>query len=1375
MVSHKILILFLALLPWTVRAQRGDFNFLNFTSKDGLSSNTVNAVLKDRFGYMWFATDEGLNRFDGVGFTVYGPDPADSTSLSGRVVLALHEDHSGNLWVGTNRGLSLYDRQRNIFRNFNVTRGAVVRAMCTDHAGNLWVGSYAGVTKLNPVTGQTKFYSAGRGEGQLVSNTVISIFEDSQHRLWVGTNAGLHLYQPVTDNFCLFSGEGRDSVLSDPVIKAIFEDRDGRLWLGTSDGGLNVLMPGARGVKCFKNGSARNTLSSNRIYCIAQDDSGSLWLGTEAGLDIFDPGTGSVRRVQGDIRSRYSLKGKSVRSIYIDRNGIYWVGTYQSGVNKYDRNLTFFNLVQSNPFDPFGLSSPKVTSFAEKSREELYVGTDGGGLNLYDRRTGLFRHLSVGGGNHSPLTVMVLERVGNELWIGTYLQGIYVLNTVNGSVRHYTQDAGPSGLSSNDIFCIHGDKHGNVWIGTNGKGVDIYRPESRTFQRIDQFIVKAPDHIPLGNAFVRSIVEDSARNIWIGVLGRGVILVENEGKSLRLFNGWKTGLPLSDVQTILPGKGGEMWVGTTGSGLCRVDYRNDRYTAYGVAQGLPNLSIYKILEDDSGKIWVSTNKGLSCLDTARSTFKNYTADNGLQGSPFNLGAGLKTGSGDLFFGGLDGFNYFSPPELNYDRNIPAVVFTGLKIANKSVIPGRGGDIGEHISVAKEIRLDFKQNFSVDFAALDFTSPHECQYLYKLEGFDKTWNFIGNSRTAVFTNLDPGRYTLSVKAHNPNDGWTTEPATIAIYVKPPFWRTATAYVLYVVIAVLVLWGARYRAIRRLKQKFAAEQEREQVRKMIEDERKEAERQREFDQSKIKFLTNLSHEFRTPISLIMGPVETLLDIETDKEKTGQLSMVKRNARRLLNLANQLLDFRKLEERELRLNATPGDIVAFVRDVSESFRDLADRRRIRYSFNSSLASYYTAFDKDKIERILFNLLSNAFKFTGSDGQVSLEIGQAPDSQETIISVADTGIGISQEEQQRIFEPFFQGESHPSVMNQGTGIGLSICREFVRLHGGRIQVGSARDRGSVFTVRLPLEELAEPALTGSGPASAHIADEGLAGVGAQGGEDGGILRIGAEVVGAMGGEPLTVLLIEDNEDFRAYLKNNLKPYYKVIEAADGREGWQKVLSGHPQVIVSDINMPYMDGIELSNKIKADKRTCHIPIILLTALAGGAHELKGLKTGASDYLTKPFSWEILQVKIRNLILLNQHLRETYSRRLNVVPMQVEAQSEGEKLLLAITRFIEENLHNDQLSVEELSRQVFMSRGTLYNKIVELTGETPVEYIRSVRLKKAAELLENSDMKIAQIGYAVGFATPNYFTRAFKVKYNMLPSEYAARKGRKAG
>ena len=1352
-------ILFLLFVPLVIFSQKSDLNFVNFTTSNGLSSNTVNTILKDKYGFMWFGTDDGLNRFDGLSFSVYRHKEEDSSSIGGNSILALHEDSSGNLWIGTNTTLSCYNRKKDSFSNYRFTLNNTARTIFCDHTGQVWIGSYIGLFRLNPVTGKIHRYMADPGKpGSLVSNIITCIVEDSRHRLWIGSNAGLYQYQAQADTFMHFTREPTDSLsLPDNSIKAITEDHNGNLWIGTEDHGLAMLLPDGRHFRTYQHSNAqKNSLSSNRIWSLAAENADRIWVGTEEGLNIFDLQKKTTQRIEHDIRNRYSLRGKSVRSIYIDSNGIYWIGTYQGGINKYDRNLAFFNLRESNPFDPQGLTAPIVTSFSEDGNGDIYVGTDGGGINLYHRSTGMFSHPRFCQ-DAKPPAVLSLERANGLLWIGTFMHGIYTLNMQTGKTHHYVKGDDDHQPSGNDIFCLKKDSRGNIWIGTNGNGVNVYDPVSGVFRRFDRLIRYRNDSITvLNRGFIRTIEEDKAGNIWIGTIGAGIIMLDPSGKIIRTYNMENSDLPGNNIQTICAGHSGRIWVGIHSGGLCLFDPQTGKFLRYAEQEGISNAVIYKILEDDAGKVWVTSNKGISSFDPSTSLFKNYYQYNGLQPSTFCLGAGIKTEKGELFFGGLEGFNYFNPRLLNYNKIVPRIVLTDLKMGNTSVIPGEHSAIQSHISLADCIRLDYKQHFTISFATLNYTAPQESRYSYMLQGFDKGWNDIGASRLAVFSNLRPGKYVFRVRASCDDGAWHTEEAVIDIYVRPPFWLTLYAYIFYLLAAVAVLWGLRYRAIRKLKARFALEQERLQVRQAIEMDRKEAERQREFEQLKIKYLVNLSHEFRTPVSLIVGPVEKLIRNEIAPEKLKQLNLVKRNARRLLNMVGQLLDFRKLEEQETKLDLTREDIISFIVEVLEIFQDISEHRQISFSFTSSISRYYTAFDKGKLERVLFNLLSNAFKFTPKGGAISLSIDPDPDAG-IIIKVADTGIGMSPEVQEKIFNRFYQGDENPAILHQGSGIGLSITSEFIKMHGGAVNVESIPAKGSIFTVFLPLEKIEETGLQEvelSGEQGKPEVVQALSG-----------LR--TEVAAA---EKLTVLLIEDNEDCRFYLKDNLQPYYKVVEASDGREGWQKVLSTHPQVIVSDINMPLMDGIQLSRKVRFDKRTSHIPVILLTALAGDVFHIEGLETGASDYLTKPVNMDILNIRIRNLLSLNKRLKDTYTRQLKVMVAVDEVESADEKFLLTVTRYIEDNINSDSLTVEELSRHLFMSRASLYNKVLQLTGETPVEFIRSIKLNKAAQLLQSSDMKIAQIAYAVGFSTPNYFARAFKAKFNLLPSTYQAQK-----
>jgi signal transduction histidine kinase/ligand-binding sensor domain-containing protein/DNA-binding response OmpR family regulator len=1341
-------------------AQPSDIKFTVLASKDGLSSNTVYAILKDRYGLLWIASDEGLRKYDGYRFTMYHVGPYKTTDFQAIDISSLHEDQAGRLWVGTmGRGLYLYDRAHDTFVAYAGLNAPgqqdikFVKKVNSDAQGNIWLVAVGEVRKLNLKTANATIIPFAQASTPTRAIIPQCIFTDNKQRIWLGTESGLYRYSPTTRVLEPFApGQADQRGLAGDTIYAITQDLNGQLWFGTTNG-LSRLATDERGFDTFQfKYNDPHTIGSNFIFTLAAGRDGTVWVGTEGGLDIIDIKSGRATRYAHNSRDAYSLNSKSVRSILLDQQGINWVGTYKGGVSKYDQNLTLFNSRRNNELDPFGLNAPLVTSFAEKRNGDLYVGTDGGGLNVYHVKTGLFSHLDIKSKKRInlvglPIQNLLLDR-HEQLWIGTFDHGLFVLDTKTGSYKQMLQGPGRMQLNNNQIYSLKEDRAGHIWIGTNGGGVNRYDPKTGV---ITKFTVTPQDSadkkLPINN-YIRGVEEDDAGNIWLGSLGGGLTVYQPASKQFTTYNFAKTRLNLDHITTITKDRLGNMWIGTLGNGLYLFNTRTNKLSSFSSRQNLPDGYIHKILEDNDGAIWISTNRGISRLDNKQRKFTNYSQENGLQDKTFMNNSGLKTAAGTLFFGGIEGFNYFSPARLKVNRNVPPVVLTDLRVDNKPVGIGEQAPLRQHITVAQQIYLNYKQNFSLSYAALNYTLPQKNHYAYKLVGFDKDWNYVGTTTSAYYTNLDPGEYEFVVKASN-NDGiWNTTGTRVKIIIQPPFWKTIYAYIVYVGLVGAALLYSRYRGIRKLKEEFEQQQERE-----------EAERIRKLDLLKIKFLTNLSHEFRTPISLILAPTAKLLAQQKDPQSAGQLQVIRRNAHRLLHLVNQLLDSRKMEENELHLKLSAGELTGFVREVASSFQDLAEIKKIDLSLQLSSEKLYVRFDYDKVERILVNLLSNAFKFTPEGGKVSVELSAqsvAPDAPEKIISlrIADTGSGIDASQQEFIFERFFQGHELSSVLNQSNGIGLSITKEFVELHGGSITVESELGKGATFTVLLPLASYVP--LPENDPADDS---EMLATV-----EDGKKLPKPPKKQKA--GELPHLLIVEDDDDFRYYLKDNLKDHYKITDVLNGKDGWYKALSCHPDLIVSDITMPYMDGIALSRKLKSDKRTSHIPIILLTGLTREEEHLKGLESGANDYLSKPFNFDILHVRIKNLLELNRTLKTTYTKQLQVVPSPVEIESSSEKFLNNVVLYIERNLKNTNFSVEELSEQFGMSRGSMYNKILELTGMSPVEFIRSFKLDRAAVLLQESDLTISEVAYQAGFATPHYFTKSFKAKFNILPSDY---------
>jgi len=1350
-------ILFTVSVSTTYRCNAQAIRFTSLTSHDGLLSNTINAIIKDRYGFLWFATADGLDRFDGMQHKPYRLDPEDKSGYRSKEVTSVYEDNTGTLWVGTmGGGLYFFDRSHDRFRAYSGaakgsnTANNFIKTIYEDSHGRLWIGTIAGVRVLDPKINKEIFYGPDEHKpGYLHSGIILSIFKDSQKRMWIGTSKGLYLYDEQSNNFIPFCHDDNNPK-SIPAggINTIAECQN-QLWIGTDDG-LSKMSPDMKTFRNFRYSPTDDkTLSGNLIYSIAASGN-KIWVGAEGGLDIVDPATGIVQRYSHDGRDKFSLNSKSIRCVYIDPKGIYWLGTYKGGVEKYDRNLTLFNSKQDNAYDPLGLNAPFVSSFAEGKNGDIFVGTDGGGLNLYHIKSGLFSHIPIKSREKSnsaglPILSMMMDR-NQQLWIGTFQDGLFIYNTKTGRYEQLTAGTDNSHLNNNEIFCLKESRNGDIWIGTNGDGVNVFDHQTRTFTKYVIAPSSPGERLLPTNGFIRTIEEDHDGNIWIGTCGSGIAVLNPVTHKFRVYNNKNTGLPIDRAFSLLSDHNGNMWIGTAGDGLFCFNTISKRFFGYSVPEGLPDGVVHKLLEDNSGNIWVSTNKGICTFNASLKKFTDYSTYNELQNGEFLDGAGLKSTKGALFFGGANGFNYIEPQqEVKRNNNIPPVFLTALKINNNTVAAGNNAAIKQDISVAKQIDLDYGQNFSISYAAINFTLPQQNGYAYMLKGFNKSWNYVGPTTTAYYTNLDPGEYLFKVRACN-NDGvWNYTGAQIRVMIHPPLWMTWYAYLLYILIAASALLFIRHLGIKKVKAKLALEQE-----------RKEAERLHELDLMKIKFLTNLSHDFRTPISLILAPADKLLAEHTDEQTAGQLGVIRRNARRLLNLVDQLLDFRKLEEQELKLSLNEGEIISFITDVVDSFYDFSESRNINFHFHAPEERLFVRFDHDKVERILFNLLSNAFKFTSPGGTVAVDVikhaTSCPEKVVLEMKIRDTGVGIEASRKNLIFERFYQvADSNTGNLNPGSGIGLSITKEFVEMHDGSISVDSEMGKGSVFSVLIPLEVFAG-SLYDDQPANKQEPHE-----------DPELLRkVDNQIVDDM---PV-LLIVEDNDELRYYIKDSLKTQYKIVEASNGKAGWDKTLSCHPDLIISDITMPFMDGIALSKKIKADKRTSHIPFILLTARTREDEQLKGLESGANDYLTKPFNFEILNIKIKNLLRVNTILKNTYTKQLKVVYPEIEIESSKERLLSNVINYIDNNLNNPKFSVVGLSEHLAMSRGALYTKIFELTGLPPVEFIRSYKLDRAAMLLLKSDLTVSQIAYEAGFATPHYFSRSFKDKFNVLPTEY---------
>jgi signal transduction histidine kinase/ligand-binding sensor domain-containing protein/DNA-binding response OmpR family regulator len=1360
---HDLRFVFVAVVLWLLPvgavAQSDHYNFSKLDMRSGLSHNQVNAVLKGPDGFLWFGTMAGLNRYDRYTCRIFRKNSNDSASLKDNNALALYELPDRKMWVSTRGGACIYNPDIEGFEqdDFRYLQGlglppGLIANIVKGNKGRYWflykdIGLYlysAADKKVKPFIRQ--------GDPP-ASVKITSVKETADGKLWIVYQNGLLQEYDITADKVIFSSTAIQEQDSGTNTYNLFIDSDGDVWIWSYIYGVFLLHPQDNTIKRFNKNSAPSRLSSEVVSQIVQDNNGIIWVGTDhGGVTLIDKKNGfKTSYLLNDPKDPKSLSQNSINTIYKDDNGIIWLGTYKQGVNYLNSSIVQFPYYHHQETNAKSLQYDDVNRFVEDRLGNIWIGTNGGGLIYFDRKNNTFKQYLHDPNNQNSLSANVVVSLWIDhtglLWIGTYLGG---LESYDGKkFTHYRHEERDSlSLGDDKVWEIYEDREQQLWIGTLGGGLNRF---NRSTNKFDHFKGGPGAALP---DYIFAILQDKKGNLWIGT-SSGVAVFEKNKSIPVIYNHTnnKNSLSSDNVSCILEDSKGRIWLGTT-EGLSLFNEKTGTFQNFTTSDGLPDNIILNILEDDHQTLWLSTPNGL-CNAIPKQTAEglalsiiSYDESNNLQNREFNDNAALKTRSGELIFGGPFGFNIIDPDNIKKPVYHPKIVFTGLQVLNNDVAPGEQINnrilLPKSLSELREIDLKYKENvFSIEFASLDFGGNTYNKYAYMLDGFNTDWFYAdGSERRATYTNLNPGHYVFKVKVLGRDGVWSSV-KTLQINIEPPFWRTPLAYILYIMILAGLSLLARRITLDRIHMRFEVQQQ-----------RRETERARALEQLKTKFFTNVSHEFRTPLSLIIAPLDKIIKHTADEEQVKQLNLVQRNAKRLLNLVNQLLDFRKMEVQEVRLHPAIGDFIGFCEETSRSFADIAEKKKIRFSFTTNVDHLEIYFDKDKIEKILFNLLSNAFKYTYDNGAVSLKLIYHPPPDKDgdgmiAMEVKDTGIGIPPSQHERIFERFFQTEMPESMVNQGTGIGLAITKEFVKLHNGIITVKSEPGQGTCFTVLLPAKKIYEPSArtvttptTTEDPAPA-IPEE-----------------------NKKGDKKKTIVIVEDNEDLRFYLKDNLKAQYHIEEATNGKEGWEKIRLLNPDLVVSDIMMPLMDGVELARKVKTETLTAHIPIVLLTAMGSEEKQLEGLKAGVNDYITKPFTFEILASRINNLLLQQKLLQKRFQKQIEVNPGEVTITPVDEKFLKQALEAVEKQIDNPDFSVEDLSREMCMSRVTFYRKIISLTGRPPLEFIRSIRLKRAVQLLEKSGMSIAEIAYEVGFNDPKIFTKFFKEEFNMLPSQY---------
>lgn len=1344
-------------------AQDNDIYFKSLITEQSLSQLTVSSIFQDSKGFLWFGTLNGLNRYDGYNIKVFQSSADNPESISSNHINAITEDDLGYLWIGTDNGLNRFCYETGEFKNFfkgketeyNISHDKV-SFVYRDKLGQIWIGTEQGIDCVDQ---EMLTFTKRTFNNFLYHNRIITIHDDSYGNLWVGTLKGLIKYNMKNDKYFIFKKDPNNpNSISSNHIRSVFEDSRRNLWIGTSDG-LNLYNPKNNNFRHFgKTIYPGLTLTNNAVRSIVEDEYQNLLIGTNKGLNIFNLDTKSIKKYVPDKIIPGSLNHFFIYSLFVDNAGTVWIGTFNGGVNYFNQKCSQFRYF--NPANDFVYGA--INKIILKDNE-LWIGTDGGGLLQYDHQYSLKNQYlfdKVSSLSNSANVIHSIVEIDNSLLLGFEtdqlplfdLNSKKIVKTIKGvnSIINNIYKTHDGQL----LFCIQDT------IGLRRLNMGNRRLETVSYLNNANREMLFP--------FPTCIVEESPGIFWIGTRYVGLYYYDSNKQSVKRYAAGNDSLSLRSnyISALHIDNLNNLWVGTGEHGLFLFSKQTENFHPYDIGHRLLNTDIRGILEDEAGYLWIATFFGVSRFDPTRNEFINFNKDNGFPIQEISRNSFTLLDNGHIAVGGNNGFTIFDPLEIKFDTFKSPVLITDFRLFSSSY-SDNPIKVGSFINNKKAIELKHNQsNFMIEFTALNYIFPRNIQYAYKLEGFDTKWNYVGKQRTATYTNLNAGNYLFRVKASNNDGTWNESQNTLAIIVYPPLWKTWWAYIIYVLsVAGLIFLLFHYL---RLKNEIRLKQ--------IEQENTE-----KAHQLRLRMFTNFSQELRTPLTLILGPLEDMMNDKVLPNEIGSaLIMIRRNTNRLKTLVDQLIDFRRQESGKIKLKVAEGRFNKFITEIVMAFNALAVRQKINYKVEIGEETIFSWFDRQQMEKVFFNLLSNAFNNTPVDGTILISVEKynvsrlkelPPEIRDMLVNtrttefvetqIKNSGKGIPEEEYDKIFDPFYQMADNTGQTWAGTGIGLSLVKGITELHHGIVSVDSIPGEWTTFRVILPIgkdhftpDEIQCDYIPSEDISNYHLLDENYE-------EE---LSISPPIVQSK--NKYTILLIDDNVDIRIYLRSRLVKEYNIIEASDGDEGLTKALEKMPDIIISDIMIPEIDGLQLCLKLKNDISTCHIPIILLTARTTYLKIKEVYEVGADDYIIKPFSANLLRLKIKNVLINRERLKQAMGENLSYELTSAETVSMDEQFLQKVYQIVEKNISNPNFMIDDLSREVGMSRSSLYRKIKALTNYSANEFIKNYRLRVASKYLRETDLPISEIAYKTGFNNPAYFTNCFRKFYKTSPTNY---------